>query len=297
MSTNLLAARLARRLMLRCADTSCARRCRDLSALAWAGRVVRRWSAIRFNDAWYCSRACVEQAAWRGLAQSAAISWSPTPRRPLKLGVLLQDAGTISRAQLEMALGASAATGLRIGRQLEKLGFVTPEMVLRALATQAGVSYLSAFDVSRVRRAPVALPEAMVRSLGLVPFEADFEIRQVRVICAAPLQPGALRAFARLTGWTPEAYLVTDHVFEAALAAYRPADDAESLHGASTVGNIGAAAAHVADAAVIDRTVTMRHAAFDDRLWVRVEGMRRVSDLIVTNQRREGARPVELTAH
>ena len=262
MSTNLLAARLARRLMLRCADPSCARRCRDLSALAWAGRVVRRWSAIRFNDEWYCSRACVEQAAWRGLAQSAAISWSPTPRRPLKLGVLLQDAGTISRAQLER-----------------------------------DVSYLSAFDVSRVRRAPVALPEAMVRSLGLVPFEADFEIRQVRVICAAPLQPGALRAFARLTGWTPEAYLVTDRVFEAALAAYRPADDAESLHGASTVGNIGAAAAHVADAAVVDRTVTMRHAAFDNRLWVRIEGMRRVSDLIVTNQRREGSRPVELTAH
>jgi hypothetical protein len=258
---------------------------------------MRPWSAIRFNEAWYCSRTCVEQAALRGLAQALSISSGATPRRALKLGVLLQHAGVISPAQLEMALGASEATGLRIGRQLEQLGFVTPEMVLRALATQAGISYLSAFDVNRVRNAPVALPETMVRSLGLVPFEADPDLRQAHVICAAPIPRAALRAFARLTGWTPEAYLVTDQVFEQALAAYRPAEDAAILHAAATVGNIGAAAAHVADTAVADRTVTMRHAAYDNRVWIRIEGLQRVSDLIVTNERQEGPCRVELTAH
>jgi hypothetical protein len=258
---------------------------------------VRRWTAISFNDAWYCSRVCVERAALRGLAQSASIEASRLPRRPLKLGVLLQHAGAISQAQLEMALGASSMTGLRIGRQLEQLGFATSEMVLRALATQAGVSYLSAFDVDRVRRAPVALPEAMVRSLGLVPFEADRDLMQAHVICTAPVPRAAMRAFARLTGWTPAAYLVTDRVFEAALAAYRPAEDAEILHGATTVGNIGAAAAHVAETAVSDRAVTMRHAAYDNRVWVRIEGLQRVSDLIVTNERQEAPCRVELTAH
>jgi hypothetical protein len=259
--------------------------------------VVQRWSALRFNDAWYCSRACVEHAALRGLAQAAAMSLAETPRRPLKLGVLLQHAGVISQAQLDTALSASVATGLRIGRQLEQLGFVTSEMVLRALARQAGVSYLSAFDVNRVRNAPVALPEAMVRSLGLVPFEADAELKQAHVICAAPLPRAAMRAFARLTGWTPQAYLVTDRVFEAALDAYRPADDAEILHAATTVENIGSAAAHVADTAVAARTVTMRQAAYDNRVWVRVEGMQRVSDLIITNEQQEGLCRVALTAH
>jgi type II secretion system (T2SS) protein E len=283
--------------MPRCADDSCARWRPDLSQLAWAGVVVRPWGALRFNESWYCSRSCVERAALRGLAQSAALTQPITARRPLRLGVLLQHAGAISQAQLDMALGASATTGLRIGRQLEQLGFVSADMVLRALATQAGISYLSTFDVSRVQRSPLALPEAMVRSLGLVPFEANADMKQAHVVCTAPLPRSAMRAFARLTGWTPEPYLVTDRAFEAALAAYRPAEDAEILHGATTVGTIGAAAAHVADTAVSDREVTMRHAAFDNRVWVRVEGMQRVSDLIVTSQALEDSCRVELTAH
>jgi len=279
---------LAGRLMPRCADTSCARRRPDLSALSWAGGLVRQWSAIRFNRLWYCSRGCVEQAALRGLVQSAAIPPTGTPRRPLKLGALLQDAGLISQAQLDMALGASAATGLRIGRQLERLGFVTSDEVLQALATQAGVGCLLAFDVSRVRRVPMALPEAMVRSLRLVPFEIDPERKQASVICAAPLPRAAMLAFARLTGWTPKPYLVTDRVLEAALVAYRPAEHPETANAATTLDNIGAAAALVADTAVAERTVTMRHAAYDNRVWVRIEGLQRVSDLIVTNERHEG---------
>ena len=233
----------------------------------------------------------------RGLVQSAAISLAGTPPRPLKLGALLQRVGTISQAQLDMARGASAATGVRIDRQLERLGFVTPEAVLRALATEAGVSYLLAFDVSRVRRAPVALPEATVRSLGLVPFETDPETKQASVICAAPLPREAMRAFARLTGWTPKAYFVTDRVLEAALAAYRPAEHAETSHAAPTLDNIGAAAALVADTAVAERTVTMRHAAYNNRVWVRIESMQGVSDLIVTNERQEGPFPIEFTTH
>ena len=284
--------------MPRCAETSCARWRPDLSARSWAGGLVAQWSAIRFNQLWYCSRGCIEQAALRGLVQSAAISLAGTRPRPLKLGALLQRVGTISQAQLDMALGASAATGLPLDRQLERLGFVTPDAVLRALATGAGVSYLLAFDVSRVRRAPVALPDAMVRSLGLVPFETDPEMKQASVICAAaPLPREAMRAFARLTGWTPKAYFVTDRVLESALAAYRPAEHAETSHAATTLDNIGAAAALVADTAVAERTVTMRHAAYDNRVWVRIESRQGVSDLIVTNERQEGPFPIELTTH
>src|SRR4029079_12125435 len=112
-------------------------------------------------------------------------------------------------------------------------------------------------------------------------------MKQSSVICAAPLPREAMRAFARLTGWTPKPYFVTDRVLEAALAAYRPAKHAETSDAAPTLDNIGAAAALVADTAVAERTVTMRHAAYDHRVWVRIESTQGVRDLIVTNERQE----------
>ncbi len=75
--------------------------------------------------------------------------------------------------------------------------------VLRALATQAGVSYFSTFDVA-VERGPVSMPAATVRALGLVPFDADDVLRRLSVICAAPVPKSAIRALTRLTGWVPE---------------------------------------------------------------------------------------------
>ena len=42
-----------------------------------------------------------------------------------------------------------------------------------------------------------------------------------------------------------------------------------------------AAAARVADNALVDRTVTMRAASCDQYTWVRVEGARQVSDLLI----------------
>jgi hypothetical protein len=283
--------------MPRCADHVCGRSRPDLSSFEWlAPRAARRWRALQFNQRWYCSRACVEQAALRGLVQSAAITPATMPLRPLKLGVLLRHAGAISQRELETALHAMGVSGLRIGRQLLELGYASPEAVLRGLATQAGVSYFSTFDVGRVRRSPVALPRGMVQALGLVPFECDGQAKQVHVVCAAPVPRAAMRAMARLIGWTPLAYLVHDEVFEDAMAAYEPADDDLVAHDAATVPTIGAAAARVADNALEDGAVTMRHTAYDDRVWVRVEGAQRVSDLIV-NIDREAPCQAELTAH
>lgn len=252
-------------------------RCVDLDCRRW-----RLFGALQFNGDWYCSRACVEQAALVGLED-----WGQTRGQtsraslpPLKLGALLRHAGTITDTQLEAALIVKARTGLKIGEQLEQLGFADADAVLRALAAQAGVSYLSTFDVARVRRAPLSLPSAMVRALGLVPFEADEIGQRLHVISAAPLPRAAIRAMGRLTGWTIDVYLVKDSAFEAALDAYHPAD-APVAHDADIVRTLDAAASLVADRAQRDRAVTMRHAAYDDYVWVRVEGSQRVSDLLV----------------
>ena len=284
--------------MPRCADAICGRWRPDLASVErLTGTSVRRLGALRFNGQWFCSRACVERAARARLDEDTRPAVSVTALPPLKLGVLLRHSGAITQTELEAALIVTARTGLRIGEQLEQLGFTTSEEVLRALAAQAGVSYLSNFDVTRVERGPASLPAAMVRALGLVPFEVDEVLRRLSVVCAAPVPRAAMRALVKLTGWIPEVYLVTDRVFQAALDAYKPAGRAAIPHHALTVEDLGAAAAHVADAAAHERAVTMRHAECNDYRWVRVEGPQQVSDLLVTGAREEAGCQAELTAH
>jgi hypothetical protein len=256
--------------MPRCADGDCRR---------W-----RLFGALQFNENWYCSRDCVERAALAGLGQPLGATGRRPGLPPLKLGVLLRHAGVVTQAQLEAALGVKARTGLRIGEQLEQMGFVDADVVLRALATQAGVSYLSTFDVARVTRAPGSMPPAMVRALGLVPFETDEDGQRLHVITTAPVPRAAIRAMTKLTGWTIDVYLVKDSVFEAAVDAYRPAEAAPISHDAALVRTLSAAASRIADRAERDRAVTMRHASYDEYVWVRVEGSQRVSDLLVEKE-------------
>lgn len=284
--------------MPRCADERCGRWRPDLSSVErFAGASVLRMGALQFNGLWYCSRACVEQAARAGLNQDRARARASNGLPPLRVGVLLRHAGVITNAQLETALDAAKETGLRIGAQLERLGYTTPEDVLRALAAQAGVSYLATFDVTRVERSPVSMPASIVRALGLVPFEADDVLKKLSVVCAAPVPKAAMRALTRLTGWTPDVYLVTDRVFQEALDAYRPAPAHAMSHQALTVTDMSAAAALVADVAANERAVTMQHADCDSYRWVRVQAPQRVSDLLVTAAQEERGCQAELIAH
>ena len=258
--------------MPRCADASCGR---------WrpnVGIATGLLASIRFNGRWYCSRACVETAARDGLAAPVGLTRSTAALPPPRIGVLLRYQGRINDVQLGVALEAQRRTGLKLGAQLCSLGFVDGDVVLRALAEQAGISYLTLFDLRRAQ-GRCTLPAATVRALGVVPFEVDDEQKRVHVVCSAPLPRTALRALNKLTDWTPEPFLVRDEVLTAALDAYRPvqADD----HEVQTVRDLRAAAARIADAAAKGREVTMRHATCDDYVCVRVEGKDRVSDVIV----------------
>jgi hypothetical protein len=262
-----------------------------------AGASVRSIGALQFNSLWYCSRSCVEQAVRAGLTEDKSHGRRVTGLPPLKLGVLLRHAGAVTQPELDSALEATTRTGLKIGEQLERLGYATADEVLRALATQAGVKYLTTFDVARVERSPVPLPVVTVRALGLVPFEADEVLKKLSVVCAAPVPRAAMRALVRLTGWAPEIYLVTDSVFQAALDAYRPAHETQRSHEAMTMTSVSDAAAHIANMAAQARAVTMQHAECNTYRWVRVNAAQHISDLLVTGTREERGCQAELTAH
>jgi hypothetical protein len=274
--------------MPRCANASCGR---------WRPeRLVPRWATgLRFNERWYCSRECVEQAARARLDAPAPTATVPA-LPPLRLGVLLRHLGAVSDEQLTHALNAQRASGRRLGAELQRLAFVSSEPVLRALAAQGGVSYLASFDLSRIGQGPEWLPVETVRALGLVPFEIDEPQRRVKVICSAPVPRAALRALTKLTGWLPQPYLVDDAVLEAALAAYRSASGSAVSVGATQVRDLAAAASRIADAALADRAITVRHASYDRYTWVRVEGPQHWSDVWVMGAQEESC-PAAPIAH
>src|SRR5688500_3650533 len=166
-------------------------RCADASCVRWRP-AFGVWGGVRLNGTWFCSRSCAATAVRRGLESPPSVGESAGALPPLRLGALLRHQGAITQAQLETAVASQRQSGLRLGAELQRLGFASSAAVVRALAAQAGVSYLTSVDAKRVSRAPGGLTADMVRALGLLPFEAHD--RRLHVICTAPLPRPALRA-------------------------------------------------------------------------------------------------------
>lgn len=253
-------------------------RCADASCVRWRP-AFGVWGGVRLNGTWFCSRSCAATAVRRGLESPPAIGESAGSLAPLRIGTLLRHHGAITQAQLDEALASQRKSGLRIGAELQRLGFVSSATLVKALAAQAGVSYLTVVDRARVRRAPGGLSADIVRALGLLPFEAEAQERRLRVLCTAPLPRPALRAMARLTGWTAEPYLVDDTVWQQALDSYAPADGGEA-HRSEVVHDVTAASAHVV-AAAAGRDAVIRYAGCGDFVWVRVESGAHTRDVVI----------------
>ena len=263
--------------MARCSRRECAR---------WRPTVLVRHelAGFRLDDAWYCSSACLELAARRRLHQARRVPpGRQVPVAPLKLGVLLIHQGVIDQPILNEALAEQRRSGLRLGAQLQRSGRIQPADALRALATQQGASYVTAIDMAAVRQAPGNLPRDAVRALGLVPFAAAEETQTLKVACVAPVPHLALSAMRELTGWTAEAYLVSDEVWPTLVEAYGSARAAEDrAPQSSTVQDVSDAAARVAHVARSEGAVRITQARCDPYLWVRLEGAAGAEDLLLS---------------
>ena len=253
--------------MPRCAEASCRR---------WRpGLGTRVPGGVRLNGQWFCSVRCLEPAVTVGLQTIDMPRESAGGRPSLRLGAVLRSLGAITAAQLQEALDAQRRSGRRLGAELQAMRMVGPETVVRALAAQADMSYLTSVDLTLIRRAPGGLPGHTVRALGLVPFEVDHAARRLRVLCTAPAPKAAFRALSALAGWEAEPYLVDDTLWEHAMKAYPAAGPAGAMH------DLRAAAAHVARAAGERGALTMRRAVCPGGLWVRLEDAARVEDLVI----------------
>lgn len=258
--------------MARCALDGCGRWRPD--TLVRRGRL-----GVSFGDHWFCSRACLEARTRQQL--SAVDLQAPTHSSvpPLHLGTLLLHRQALSRELLHAALREQRETGLRLGEQLKEMGLVTSDDLVRALAAQAGVGYLSSIDPARVASGPGGLAPEAVRALGLVPFEVTPDRQRIRVASAAPLRRLAVAALTEMTGLRVEPFIVSDDDFQRLLKEYGSAGPAARDRGVRTVSD---AAARIARAAEDGEAVRMQHTRCDSYVWVRLEGKEKHEDLVLS---------------
>ena len=168
--------------MARCAADACRRWCPDLFARHGAGAASTAAGSVRR----------VASKGWRGAG------CSPPGRRHSVFGLSRRPdwaccSGTPPQSasqDVDRALAAQRQSGLKLGAQLQAMGAADGHAVLRALAAQAGLSYIAALDPLCVHDAPGGLspdavqPSASCRST--LRNTGAFESRSPRLCRARP---------------------------------------------------------------------------------------------------------------
>jgi hypothetical protein len=264
-----------------CARHDCQRWLPD--ALASFGRF-----GIFIDQHWYCSTLCVEEAVRQRVRDLPPVepafvqSWRRT-----KLGLLLTQQMGLSRANIDLALGAQEGAGLPMGQRLRRQGLVSTDELLRALATQAGVRYLTAVNPRIVAHRPGELSPDIVRALGIVPIAADATKRQMQVACTAPIPGLAVRALTKLTEWAVEPLLVSDESLPHLIEVYGT-KWARRTAVSGAVCDVLGGPAQVARFAKSRRIVRMLHERCDPYVWVRLDAAGATADVLMALPEMEG---------
>jgi hypothetical protein len=245
---------------------------------------VRSRRGVRLDGAWLCSQECVEDVVRHRLLGRAPAA-EVRSRPGIRLGALLQYQRACPPEQIAQALEAQGASRLRLGEQLRSMGVLEPQALLRALAEQAGVSYLAAVDPSRVHDAPGGLSLDAIQALGLVPIGPPDQDR-IRVACPAPVPRTALSIFRQQTGWTPEAFLVSDDDWLALLehygaAARRQVSDADLSMAFAREDDFDEGVRRVAQVVMAAGEARLRDARWGPYVWVRLQGAGAGFDLLL----------------
>lgn len=267
-------------------------------------RAAARWwrvttpAGATLDGAWYCSQACVEGAV-RARLSSAPPAPDRRPRLPsVRLGALLKHHRACPPEQIDRALEAQAGSRLKLGEQLRSMGAVDAQALLRALADQAGVSYLATVDVTRVREAPGGLSLDAIQALRVVPIGPP-EGGRIRVAFPAPVPRTALTILSQQTGWTPVPFLVSDEDWIRLLEHYgtahgRPLGRDDLSLGFARERDLDQAAHRLAQVVMAAGDARMRDARWGTYVWVRLHGAGAGFDLLL-DQSLEGEGEGDLT--
>jgi len=244
-----------------------------------------RHRGAMLDGQWLCSQGCVEASVRARLAGSESRQELPARMPGIRLGTLLSHRRVVRPEQLSAALEAQAESRLRLGAQLRAMGIVDAQALLRALAEQAGVSYLAAVDPTRVHDGPGGLSLDAIHALRLVPIGAPDQGR-IRFVFSAPVPRTALAIFRQQTGWAPEPYLVSDDDWLALLEHYGAgrrggATGGEAATGFARERDADEAVRRLAQMVMASGDVRMREARWGHYVWARLQGTGAAFDLLL----------------
>ena len=131
------------------------------------------------------------------------------------LGEMLIASGVITPDQLKSALESQKKSGLRLGKELIRLGYLTEEVIIETLGDQAGIPYVD-LDTYLIDQKTISLlPEDLARRHQMIPL---FKIGNVLTVAMThPLNLFAIDKAKLKTGCEIEAVISTEEKLNRAL--------------------------------------------------------------------------------
>ncbi|HHT9131661.1 MAG TPA: GspE/PulE family protein [Candidatus Tripitaka californicus] len=136
----------------------------------------------------------------------------------IRLGERLVKEGTITQEQLEMALREQARTGSLLGEVLNTLGFVTQENIMRILAADAGMEFVSLRGATISEDLTKLLPEPFARKHKAIP--VNLSNGTLKVAMSNIFDVEAIDELQELTGYFVQVVATTEEDMAQALNGY-----------------------------------------------------------------------------
>lgn len=138
----------------------------------------------------------------------------------MRLGELLIAAGVLDEPRLQRALAEQQKWGEPLGRTLVQLGYLTEELLTRALSRQLGIPACDPAAMELPAGITGHLGLHLVDEFGVMPVRVDPQRRTLVVATADPTDRRALAELGDRIGWRIEPVLAQASRIEAAIRRY-----------------------------------------------------------------------------
>jgi hypothetical protein len=166
---------------------------------------------------WFCTDHCLEREI-ESVVEEFLFKRGSVTRAPhrMPLGLLMLSRGPLNKDQLKTALLTQRREPSdKIGKWLQRLGYVTEKQVVAALALQWGTPVL----VFPEEIAPQsAIPWELLNALRIMPVRLAPTQGTLYVAFSDPVDHAVLRAIEQMTGWSASPCIVSDTVMDRLLS-------------------------------------------------------------------------------
>ncbi|RMG11955.1 MAG: general secretion pathway protein GspE [Deltaproteobacteria bacterium] len=142
------------------------------------------------------------------------------PRKRMRLGELLVAAGVLDETRLKAALAEQRKWGGKLGRVLVDMGFVSEDLMVKALSKQLGLSRVDLDKATLPQNVTQYLGVDVCERYGVFPVERDDDRKILRVATADPTNYEALDEVSFRTGMKVEPVVAAASAVDRAIRRY-----------------------------------------------------------------------------